>query len=472
MRTLATLVTLVLGGVTVAHAAPPGRLVSVPISHAEAAAAPTGAGTLYLNRCTGGCTITKGGLNDARSHISTIPDGTATTYAISEFAWGDTEWDALVLCMKEVYSPFQINVTDVLPVGGEPYNEAIIAGSDGELGLRGVGGIAPVFGDCSPYNYTINFTFANDYGPGNRVFDLCAVAAQESGHSYGLDHTYAFADGSSGCKDPMTYRGDCGGQKFFRNDTATCGEYSARPCRCGANQNSHLKLLSVLGPGTPITSPPTLSVMMPEPGATITSGTPIIATAGAQRGIKQVELWLNGYLWKTIAGAKWGVNGQPETAYSSPLPPEVPDGVIDIVVKAKDDIDVTTVAPTITVTKGAPCTSADTCLEGQRCEDGRCFWDAPVGEIGDPCTYPQYCLSEVCAGTASESRCTQSCVLGVGDSCPSGFTCLDNGDVNKGVCWPQGAEDEGICSAGNGTSSKTAFVLFGLALLLITRRRR
>ena len=35
----------------------------------------------------------------------------------------------------------------------------------------------------------------------------------------------------------------------------------------------------------------------------------------------------------------------------------------------------------ITVTKGAACTSAASCLDGQQCENGRCFWEQPSGEI-------------------------------------------------------------------------------------------
>src|SRR5690606_18523689 len=119
------------------------------------------------------CLIHKSGINDARTRTSTIPQGAATDYTISEFAWGDDEWNAIVQCVKEVYSPYQVTITDQLPAPGVPYNEAIIAGVDDEVG-RSAGGIAPVTGDCTPYNYTINFTFANQYGPNNRVFQLCA----------------------------------------------------------------------------------------------------------------------------------------------------------------------------------------------------------------------------------------------------------------------------------------------------------
>ncbi|MDX2092287.1 MAG: Ig-like domain-containing protein [Kofleriaceae bacterium] len=439
----------------------------------------TAAGTLYLNRCVGGCTIYKSGLNDARTRQSTIPQGDATEYTLTEFAWGDEVWNDIVQCVKEVYSPYDVVITDQPPAPGVPYNEAIIAGTDDEVG-RSAGGIAPVTGDCMPYNYTINFTFANDYAP-SQVFQICAVAAQESGHSYGLDHTFAFIDGTSGCRDPMTYRGDCGGQKFFRNEMAICGEYSERDCACGKNQNSHLKLVSALGPGLPITRPPEVTVTTPAPDSTIAAGQQVIATASAQRGIKTVELWLNGYLWGTARGAAWGRDGQPESAYGIRIPDEVPDGVIDIVVKAKDDIDVTTTAPTVTVTKGAPCTSADTCLDGQRCDAGRCLWDPPSGDLGDPCTYPQFCLSGVCVETSGGEFCSQKCLPGVGDSCPDDLTCEESAP-GQGFCFSGEAMCDGGCCGcaivdtrvvGAGTGSAlTVLFLGGVGFLVFRRRRR
>jgi hypothetical protein len=463
---------------SVALAAPPFAPATVPIraeqlvEHAEAVS------TLYLNRCRGGCTIVKQGINDARTRASTVPEGeNGQEFTISEFAWGDEEWDAIVRCVKEVYSPYDIVITDELPAPGVSYNESIIAGVPAEIGWRGVGGVAPVLTDCQPYNYTINYTFANSWGPRDRVFELCAVAAQESGHSFGLDHTFSFADGSSGCKDPMTYRGDCGGQKFFRNDIATCGEYQPRSCTCGGTQNSHQKLVSVLGPGTPITAPPTVAITQPSPGATIDSSVVISATAFAQRGIDEIELWLNGYRWATLDGVGWGPSGQPEATYSWPLPAGVPDGVIDIVVKAKDDIDVTTTTEAVRVTKGAPCVSAESCAPGQRCdEEGRCLWDPPVGELGEPCSYPQFCKTETCSAWEGQQRCTQGCILGISDSCPAGFACVEGPgqSVTMGVCWPAEAldEDDGWCSASNSAESRTAFGLLALALVLITRRRR
>ena len=223
-------------------------LLGQPPSAAGAAAS-----VLYLNRCTGTCTIYGSGVNEATSHTSSLPcnggamcgggscscqNNAPKTYTVAEFvaadgtstgAAADAEWNAIVGCMKEVYSPYAVTVTDQKP-GGVTYNEAVIAGRATDIGYANnqVGGIATVPSDCSTQNNVISFSFANGYLGGGRVLTICAVAAQETAHSYGLNHEYEFVDGMSACKDPMSYRGDCGGEKFFRNMSARCGEFAPR----------------------------------------------------------------------------------------------------------------------------------------------------------------------------------------------------------------------------------------------------
>jgi MYXO-CTERM domain-containing protein len=448
---------------------------------------------IYLERCKGGCVVRKGA-DDARGYTSTIPDGAATEFALGEFknsqnltgAAADEEWNLLMQCVREVYSPFAAVVTDVKPTNEPQYHMNIVAGLPSEVGLdNGIQGVSPGGTTCDPVNNWITFTFANSVRSTNitaRTWRLCQIVAQETAHSFGLDHSYSFGSGPnapSACKDPMTYRGDCGGQKFFRNEPARCGEYSERSCgACGPTQNSHQKLMLVFGPGNPITPAPSLNVKAPVSGATVTNNQEVLATASSQRGIYAMELWINGYMWKSIGGVAWGANGQPEVDYGIRIPAEVPDGVMDIVVKAKDDIDLTTESPVITVTKGAPCASADSCLEGQKCEAGKCFWDPPAGQFGDTCEYPQFCSTgTTCAGkTADQTICTRGCVLGVADSCDEGYECVAGAD-SMPICWPgSAASDDGICSVGEGTSTNNgalaSLALSLLGLVFVVRRRR
>jgi MYXO-CTERM domain-containing protein len=438
----------------------------------EAIAAQT-AGVLYFNRCRGGCTVREGTSNDVRTRTSTIPNNCPNgECTLTEFEHGDAVWNELMTCLREVYSPYNVMITDQQPAPGVAYNENIIAGGDVQIGVQ-AGGIAPVTGDCSPYSYAISFTFANDFGPD--PLTLCYVAAQETGHAYGMgDHSWSFiSDGRSACSDPMSYRVDClsNGQRFFRNEAATCGEFNQKSCSC-AGMNSHLKLVNALGAGQSIIPAPTLTVTQPAQGETLPATANVIATAASKRGVAKVELWLNGYKWGERKGVAFGQTNQPESAYSIPIPAEVPNSVLDVVVIAKDDIGVATTAPTVTVTKGAPCTSADSCLPGQLCEAGKCFWEPAAGEIGVECTYPQFCLSGMCVATSGgEMRCSQNCVPNVGDSCPMGFECLQT-SATGGACWPESGDESGCCSSGSEGASRSALLALVMLLLLVVPRRR
>lgn len=445
---------------------------------------------IYLNRCRANykgasstpCEITKSGLNDASSLNSTIPQGAVAgdKFTIGEFqndaglsgAAADAEWDEVVKCVQEVYSPFNTMVTDTKPTS-PTFHHAVVGGTPGDLRLdNNIGGISPGVG-CNAIDNYVTFTFANAGFGGagqNRIWYLCAVIAQESAHSYSLDHSYSFPGGRSACIDPMTYREDCGGMKFFRNDQATCGEDAARPCSCGATQNAHLKLLSVFGAGTPTTPKPTVTVTPPMGG---TVGISITANAFSKRGIAKLELYMNNYKWAETKGNAFGPTGQLAADYSLLVPAMVPNSKYDIKVRALDDLGTYTDSATVSATKGAPCASADTCLKGQLCEDGKCFWEPPVGQIGDACTFPQYCESQICQGTVDQTICTQACIPGVIDSCPEGgeFSCVETGP-GMGICFFADT-DTGCCSASNGDLPWAPGAL-GLSILgfIVIRRRR
>lgn len=433
-------------------------LATVPLDPAHASDVGR---VLYLNRCVGGCTISVAG-DDASAHTSTIP--MIDPANIAEWEKGDAAWQQLVQCVKEVYSPYGVTITDVKPTDGSLYNEAIVAGRPSQIGWSGIGGVAPA--SCDPYNNVISFSFSQIYGD---VIDLCATVAQETGHAYGLEHEYEFVDGRSACTDPMTYRTDCGGQRFFRNDAAYCGEYTKRSCNCGGTQNSHLQLLDALGTGTPITAKPTVNYVSPVANSMVKAGDRVIVTASAQRGIRRVELWINGYKWNEVTGVPFGQGGQPAASYQIPIPDGVPDSLLDLKVIAKDDIDAAAETTTVQVIKGAACATADTCLAGQRCDAGRCLWDPAVGEFGDACTYEQYCKSGICGGVEGSKICTSKCVPGNTDSCAEGYVCEQFGPGDA-LCLTGAADDPGCCSTGNGAAVQSTAL--GLALITLLRRRR
>jgi hypothetical protein len=441
--------------------------------------------TLYLNRCRGGCVISRGD-NDAHNHVSSIPNSTAITpgpsFTVSEYrdaanrtgTGADPEWGQLVQCMQQVYSPYNLTVTDVQPAGAG-YNEAIIAGTPNEIGQsQDVLGVAPLASDCSAIGNVLSFSFANAHGNIDRVDNICWTAAQESAHAYGLDHEYSFTSGNptnqhSACNDPMTYRNDCGGQKFFRNDFANCGETGNRDCRCTATQNSHLKLLSVFGPSA---APP----IVPAPAATLGSpaqtdallGPTVVVTAGGPRGVAHVELDFNGFQWVDAPGAMFATRGQPNpSTYTIMVPSSLPNSIVDVKAIAYDDLGTAAATTSVTVTKGAPCTAATACARYQKCDTGRCLWDAPIGEIGDTCAYPQFCKSGICTGTADQPICTQACIPGyVG--CPAGLECVGNGS-GSGMCL---VSTGGCCSVDRDDGRWWLPVGLGLAVLGLVRRSR
>jgi hypothetical protein len=420
---------------------------------------------LFLNRCPGACGV-KTGDDDARAHVSSIPAG--GNYVLGEFGWGDTAWNELLQCVREVYSPYDVTVTDIQPAPGVVYNESLIAGTAASLGMHGIGGISLLSSDCSPYHNTMSFVFANTHGPGD-VIGLCWVVAQETGHAFGLDHAFEFSALRSACIDPMSYRTDCGGQRFFRNQYATCGEFGPRACACGQKQSSHAHLLEVLGPGTPITTAPVVEVVSPHAGDQIAYQV-VTVKATAQRGVATIELWLNGAKWATSPGAEFGPTGQPSIEYVIGIPQNVPDGVIDLVVTAKDDIGVATSTPPITVVKGEPCTSAASCAVDQFCEAGRCFWGPPLGEFGESCSYEQYCKSGLCAGNGVDTMCTETCDVDAPNTCPGGYTCFSTPALYEfpaGVCWPT-EQAAGCCDARNGLAHPALPII----LFALCRRRR
>ncbi|MCX5744650.1 MAG: Ig-like domain-containing protein [Proteobacteria bacterium] len=465
-------------------------VVPTPVERFTPHADPQISTTLYMNRCVGDCTVHLG-TNDARTMMSSIAGDTTAMHTIREFTnsfgdkgvnghctvsmtacttdaqcgagngtcnTADKDWADTVQCMKEVYSPFNVKIVDALPTDGSNYHMGILAGTPQDLGLGGgILGIAPLAGDCSPQDNVISFSFANAHSANDRVNNLCWTIAQESAHAFGLDHEFSYVSSPVGgvprsaCNDPMTYRTDCGGEKFFRNDTAKCGEDVERDCRCGGTQNSHLKILNVFGAGTPITGKPTTSILFPLTGATIANGVNVTGKAFAKRGIARVELWINGYNWGEVPGGPFGSSGQPESTYQIPIPTKVPDSVVDLVFKAYDDLGAETDSATQTVTKNKACTDDASCkLDGMTCSsDGKCAWPPAVGAIGEDCTFNEFCLSGLCVMTADGGVCSKACHPGIMGECDTGFECMQTAP-GAGVCLIAATDGGGCCSVGDG----------------------
>ena len=323
--------------------------------------------TIYLNRCRGGCTIPRGQESATGGTSSIINVGTAY---LTEFAYSDQVWNDLVECVKETYAPFNIVITDERPASGT-YWMNVVAGVSTQVGYPeeyGILGVSPSDGACPAgfLNNTITFSFVNDSYFSNDVNAMCWVVAQETAHSFGLDHE-ALAG------DAMTYIGlgiHPASRHEFLDQAGQCG--ATQPfddgCYCGQTnptQNSYQMIHDIFG--------------------------------GSCESDEQCE--------------------------------ELGDGLV--------------------------CAGGD-CVAGPGEEGG----------LGEDCDDASACESGQCTQSSEGSVCTVDCDPD-GNDCPSGFSCLANG--NSGVCWPGGGG--GCCSAGGETPTSAIALGFGVLMLVMRRRR-
>jgi len=202
----------------------------VTASAATAAAPPT----LYLDRCAGGCALTPGA-DDSRLNRSSLITGARE---LSDFAFGDVSWNAVVDCVRDTFAPFAIAVSDSDP-GAAEHIEVMVAGAPQQIGMpTGVGVVSPVTceGDRVVEN-GIGFAFANVFG--DVPLEICWSASQAAGSLLGLDHALLAGDVMTYLNGPLPKR--------FVDEAAACGEFAPRGCQCGGTtQNSHQHLVTTL----------------------------------------------------------------------------------------------------------------------------------------------------------------------------------------------------------------------------------
>ncbi|MEZ4367904.1 MAG: Ig-like domain-containing protein [Kofleriaceae bacterium] len=404
--------------------------------------------TMYLNDCKpNGCTVRYGN-TDSRTDYSYIPENGVST--LGAFARSSGDWAEFMQCMRETFAPFDIDVTDVDP-GTASHMEVMVAGHPNDLGLgNGIGGIAPY--QCGYIYNSLSFAFSDVYG--GDMLELCATAAQEVAHTWGLDHEML-------ASDPMTYL-NYSGQRSFKNQAVNCGEYSARSCYCGGStQNSFQEIVAVFGASEP--TPPVVEITAPENNAQVGTSFVVRVDISDENGVARTELWIDNQKVEDLA--------TPPYVYNAPA--SLADGTHTVEVRAFDTQD-TMGSDSVTVILGEPCQIPGDCLdagEGYTCVGGRCVpGEGVVGGLGTACISGTECFSGVCSYDGTDRLCTESCTLGAGQ-CPGGFGCLDDGQ-GGGVCWP-GVDEGGGCAAGS-DGTPTLPIALGLAFgaLVWPRRRR
>ena len=239
--------------------------------------------TIFVNKDGG--TFSPGDDDSSTNHSTIV--GWKTT--IPAYDKDSASWSTFLSCIQDQFSRFNVTVTDVDP-GTAPHIEAVIGGRPGLVGLGGsVGGVSPMMDDCSLIETSIVYVFSEQF---DDPFVECSVAAQEIGHSIGMDHEFL-------CKDPMTYVYGCG-HKTFQDTNASCGESYPRTCMCGGStQNSVQILTDRLGlagstPPPPPTPPPgsgTIDGLSPIDGASVTANTTIEVAATVTGASKVFLRW-------------------------------------------------------------------------------------------------------------------------------------------------------------------------------------
>ena len=411
---------------------------------------------LYLNRCIGGCSVTKGG-DDSRTNTSSIPKiDSGDSVILEEWNNGDAVWAATVECVREVLLPYNVVITEDDPGPNTNHHESMIGGTAANFGLDAtIAGISPMAGDCSPLNNLISFSFANGYGDDD-PYAHCWTIVHEAGHAFGLEHVYE-------CRDAMTYLVNCG-RKFFRNEALACAEegedepWVETSCRCDNPQNTHEKLLRVFGEGVGAAAPIT-TIPLPAPDDEVRHQFVVYALVEDPRGVSHIKLYINGTRWLDLVVVDDDPGPHPLRTAA-----ELPDGYLDLEVRGFNDLELPGSA-FVSVLKGEPCTSAAACLDDQSCDDGRCSWPAPSVAFGEECERWADCISEICATHDGVKLCTTECVTG--DDCPNDYACFDDG-----LCRP-GVGGGGCCRVGGrGPRGADTLLLLGLVALLRFRRRR
>jgi len=427
---------------------------------------------IYLNNCSTGCTLSPG-QNNAPQNRSSIVNQTVNIPAYSGSA---AQWDQIVNCVKQTYAPFNVQIVTTRPAAGTNYHMAIVAGRAQNAGMQsGVLGVSPF--SCGYIPNAISFTFANE-SP-NNILELCWTVAQETAHSWGLDHKYDN-------RDPMTYLSSGPAMKTFQNSAGSCGEYNARQCQCtyagtGSSQmNSYALIQATFGlamPTTPDTTLPTVTISSPTNGAQVQPGFTVTAAINDNIGVAKAELRVDNVLVGTKTSAPW------TWTTSSTLG----TGTHRVSVTAYDAAN-NQAAAAVDVSYaggggggsgsggggGTPpggCTNDDDCQGDDVCSSGTCVAGPEMpGGLGTPCATGADCASGQCGSDGSGNQfCVDGCDPANTDACPDGFQCVVGG--GRGVCWPNTPDGEasGGCSTGGGNAP--GLLLLGLGLLFVSRRQ-
>lgn len=253
----------------------------------------------YINR--GGGAFRAGQDNAAADTSSILSYYRRGGVNLPASSYDDGAWAQLMSCVKQIYAPFNVTVTDERP-GAAGYNEIVVtnAWASSVLGIsNSVGGIAPL-GQCRVVPQAVGFVFQPTYdrsGFGG-VRGTCEAVAHELGHTLSLSHERLPTDLMSYAPASLS--------KSFQDQPSACGVSASAPeaCSCGGQtQDSHDQLVQMVGasngttdtttPSTPPTTSSTISVTAPANGATVAGNGNLTVTVdgGGNGNVRLVWLY-------------------------------------------------------------------------------------------------------------------------------------------------------------------------------------
>ncbi|MGB1274372.1 MAG: MYXO-CTERM sorting domain-containing protein [Nannocystaceae bacterium] len=177
------------------------------------------------------------------------------------------------------YNDFNLVMTTGRPPEWVPYTMAVIGGAAGLAGQpNGVCGVANVACDGAKRNH-VSLTFPQSCGG-----SVAEIAAQETAHNWGLEHTDIMSD--------IMYPYVTGGNNSFRNECMGISHATGNgitqcpqvhefycPGGEGEEQNSYAELMGIFGPRAADNVAPTITNLLPSNGSTWTTSDAFTITA-------------------------------------------------------------------------------------------------------------------------------------------------------------------------------------------------
>jgi hypothetical protein len=237
----------------------PGRhLATAPLGWTGVDAPPQAAGAphiLYIN--FDGAVLRRGCGNDSRHDCSSLAD--LFDGYVGPFVGTDNRRLAIVQAVRKDLADFGVRAVTTRPPADTNYTMVLY----GDLGEQTFAGIAPYI-DCG--NLWANDTCFAGAFQGSNIGST--IILQEAAHTWGLEHVNSPFDNLHPFVAQATPRFQDQCNKIVADTdlvetSGVCNQVHQQFCEVG-HQNSYQELLSLFGPPSPDTQPPTLEITSPQ----------------------------------------------------------------------------------------------------------------------------------------------------------------------------------------------------------------